>query len=154
MKTTLTGLGVVALLALAALVALAPSAAATTFVCPADVGVGDPQIADPWLLTNDAERYPAIRDADTNGDGYACIRDPFLITLTTVLRDDTASPPPDQDFQLFSLDRVRELDNPRLLDEATRADRNGNGFVLIKFVEGGAYMPVTVIDNLIGDPGI
>lgn len=40
--------------------ALAPgvfaSPASATSFCPADVGVGDPNIADPWLLTSDVER--------------------------------------------------------------------------------------------------
>jgi len=126
----------------------APSAAAGG-ACPADRGAGSRELADPWLLTNDVSRYPGIAEADGDGDGYACVFDPFLVTITTVVADDG----PQVlfgGFQLLTLDDVRRLENLNLLTEAIDADRNGNGEVVVKFIEGEPDEPI-ILDNVYPD---
>jgi hypothetical protein len=131
------------------IVVLPSSAAAAGGLCPADVGVGEIGSADPWLLTSDVETYPGLRDVDANGDGYVCAFDPVLITLTTIVVDDVRAAT-GGGFRLMSMDQVRNLANANVLEEAMLADRNGNGQVLVDFIEGEPDRPI-LIDNLWDD---
>jgi hypothetical protein len=132
------------------LIAFPARGTASGGVCPADLEPEDVALANPWLLSNDVRRYPQIRQADDNGDGYACVFDPVLIGLTSVVVDDRRNGV-DGPFQRMTLADVERLGNANLLLDAQRDDRNGNDEVLVAFIGGDIRRPL-VLDNIWGDP--
>jgi hypothetical protein len=151
-KRRLLTLGLVAALAL--LAALAPLGAghrALAFEdpdqCPAAEGYAQASV----------ERDPATwRDADRNGDGVVCVREPAVRVGTVLLietigdpnsiGDPSICPPP------FSLTTPERLPDRALVGDFRLVDANGDGFACL--AQPAGRDDVVVLDNTIGDPHI
>ena len=136
MKTLFTTLTLAATLMVALAVAAPSGASERAPGCPDDVAIGDPTLADPWVLVGIGD--PNDRLADRDRDGLVCsarlrlFGRPVGRILTDNAIGDPTIFPPDPCTDPF---RIVSVGDPNQFPWIRQIDLNGDGRICAGFVE-------------------
>ena len=136
MKTLFTTLMLAATLIVALALAAPSGASERAPSCPDDVAIGNPNIADPWVLVGIGD--PNARLADRDRDGLVCSATlrlfgrPVGRVLTDNAIGDPTIFPPDPCTDPF---RIVSIGDPTLFPWIRQIDLNGDGRICAAFVE-------------------